>query len=112
MGGDKSIPINVRVIAISNCPLEQMVAEGAFREDLYYRLNVLHIAVPPLRERTEDIPDLIRLFVQRCNLEMEKNVDQIDPKVYEYMQAQPGRAMSASSRTGWSGPWPPPGRTC
>ena len=89
VGGDKSIPINVRVIAISNCPLEQMVAEGAFREDLYYRLNVLHIAVPPLRERTEDIPDLIRLFVQRCNLEMEKNVDQIDPKVYEYMQAQP-----------------------
>lgn len=79
VGGGKTIPINVRVIAISNRPLEEMVAEGTFREDLYYRLNVLHIKVPPLRERLEDIPELVHLFVENCNKEMDKHVDTIDP---------------------------------
>ena len=89
VGGNRSTPIDVRVIAISNHPLEQMVEEGLFREDLYYRLNVLHIALPPLRERTEDIPLLVRLFVEKCNREMEKHVEKIDPEVYRYLKTCP-----------------------
>ena len=63
VGGLKPIPVDVRVIAATHCNLEQMVAEGRFREDLYYRLNVVPVAIPPLRDRTEDIPLLIEHFI-------------------------------------------------
>src|SRR5436309_11380533 len=59
LGGTRTVPINVRVIAGSKRDLKRMVAEGKFREDLYYRLNVLPVALPPLRERREDIPGLM-----------------------------------------------------
>ena len=88
VGGGKQIPIDVRVIAISNRPLQEMVEEGTFREDLYYRLNVLHIQVPPLRKRLEDIPELVHLFVEKCNKEMDKHVDTIDPKIYVLLKKQ------------------------
>ncbi|MCL2458308.1 MAG: sigma-54 dependent transcriptional regulator [Desulfobulbus sp.] len=64
VGGLKPIPVDVRVIAATHCDLEQMVAEGKFREDLYYRLNVIPLSIPPLRERNEDIPMLIDYFVR------------------------------------------------
>jgi len=64
VGGLKPIPVDVRVIAATHCNLEQMVAEGRFREDLYYRLNVIPVSIPPLRERTEDIPLLIDYFIE------------------------------------------------
>jgi len=86
IGSERTVHVNVRVIATSNKPLEQMVAEGTFREDLYYRLNVLNITVPPLRERIDDIPQLVRFFVQRCNREREIEVERIDPNVYEYLK--------------------------
>ena len=63
LGSSKPIPINVRVIATSNKPLDELVARGSFREDLYYRLNVIPITVPPLVERPKDIDLLARLFV-------------------------------------------------
>ncbi len=63
VGGLKPIPVDVRVIAATHCNLEQMVAEGRFREDLYYRLSVVPVAIPPLRERSEDIPLLIEYFI-------------------------------------------------
>jgi DNA-binding NtrC family response regulator len=63
VGGTQSIPVNVRVIAATNRPLQEAVAQGAFRADLFYRLNVLRIYLPPLRERKADIPVLVRRFV-------------------------------------------------
>ena len=65
LGGTRTVPVNVRIIAGSKKDLRQMVAEGKFREDLYYRLNVLPVALPPLRERREDIPMLMEHFIER-----------------------------------------------
>ena len=62
LGGSRTIRINVRVIAASNKNLEQEIEQGNFREDLYYRLNVIPIEVPPLRQRIEDIPELIENY--------------------------------------------------
>jgi two-component system, NtrC family, response regulator len=65
LGGTRTVPVNVRVLAGSKKDLKAMVAEGKFREDLYYRLNVLPVALPPLRERREDIPVLMEHFLER-----------------------------------------------
>jgi two-component system, NtrC family, response regulator len=65
LGGTRTVPVNVRVIAGSKRDVKQLVAEGKFREDLYYRLNVLPVALPPLRERREDIPVLMAHFLRR-----------------------------------------------
>ena len=65
LGGTRTVPVNVRIIAGSKRDLKQMVAEGKFREDLFYRLNVLPVALPPLRERREDIPMLMEHFIER-----------------------------------------------
>jgi DNA-binding NtrC family response regulator len=65
LGGTRTMSVNVRVIAGSKKDLKQMVAEGKFREDLFYRLNVLPVALPPLRERREDIPMLMEHFIER-----------------------------------------------
>ena len=65
LGGTRAVPINVRVIAGTKRDLKQLVAEGKFREDLFYRLNVLPVTLPPLRERPEDIPELMEHFIQR-----------------------------------------------
>jgi DNA-binding NtrC family response regulator len=65
LGGTRTVPVNVRVIAGSKRDLRQLVAEGKFREDLFYRLNVLPLTLPPLRERREDIPVLMDHFLER-----------------------------------------------
>lgn len=73
VGGVESIPINVRIIAATNKDLMSLVNEGKFREDLYYRLNVVPISIPPLRERPEDIIPMIRIFLNQNNKKMKEH---------------------------------------
>jgi two-component system NtrC family response regulator len=74
LGGAHPIKVDVRIIAATNRNLEDEVRKGTFREDLYYRLNVVNIIIPPLRERREDIPLLIDFFLKKYNLKHKKNV--------------------------------------
>jgi DNA-binding NtrC family response regulator len=77
VGGTREIDIDARVIAATNVDLKQAVLEGKFREDLFYRLNVIGIQIPPLRERREDIPLLARHFMERISRELNKEVEEI-----------------------------------
>ncbi|HIJ87937.1 MAG TPA: sigma-54-dependent Fis family transcriptional regulator [Desulfuromonadales bacterium] len=74
LGGDKKIDVDFRIICSTTHDLERAVQEGSFREDLYYRLNVVTIAIPPLRDRTLDIPALARFFIKKYSQSMNKNV--------------------------------------
>ena len=80
VGGEKSITVDTRLITATNRDLEKEVAAGTFRSDLYYRLNVVHIHVPPLRERKEDIPLLIAAFIKEFTEENAKQITTIEPK--------------------------------
>jgi two-component system response regulator AtoC len=75
VGGTQLIPVNSRIIAATNRDLTKAIEEGKFREDLYYRLNVISVLLPPLRERKEDVPLLVEHFLERFNIEMGKNVE-------------------------------------
>jgi DNA-binding NtrC family response regulator len=74
LGGKKTIAVDVRIIAATNCNMEEKVRQGAFRLDLFYRLNVFTIQVPPLRERRDDIPQLIDHFILKYNKILDVNV--------------------------------------
>jgi DNA-binding NtrC family response regulator len=80
VGGKDSIAVDVRIIAATNRNLPDMVAKKTFREDLFYRLDVISIALPPLRERKEDIPVLVDHIIQRFNRQNEKQVRAVSPK--------------------------------
>ena len=83
IGSDHSIPVDVRIIAATNQDLQKLVAEGKFREDLYYRLNVFPIHVPPLRERLDDLELLIEAKVSHLNVELGKSITKVDDAVYQ-----------------------------
>ncbi len=85
LGGTKTIRVDVRLIAASNRDLEQAVEEKLFRSDLFYRLHVFPLHLPALRERREDIPMLIRYFVEKCAAEMKKRIDIIPDEAVEAM---------------------------
>ena len=77
LGSSRTIRVSVRLVAATNRDLSQMVREGQFRSDLFYRLNIFPISVPPLRERQEDIPKLIRYFAQKYSLRLNKKIASI-----------------------------------
>ncbi len=81
VGGTSEIRVDVRIVASTNRRLEQEVREGRFREDLFYRLNVIEIGLPPLRERVEDLPQLIHHFMDKFSAELDKDVRELDPDV-------------------------------
>jgi two-component system response regulator AtoC len=83
IGESKPIQIDVRIVAATVKDLQKEVNEGRFREDLFYRLNVLPVHIPPLRERKEDIPLLIHHFIGKYNQAMNKNVASVDHKAME-----------------------------
>ena len=89
IGGEKPLQGDVRIIAATNQDLEARVREGLFREDLYYRLNVLPIEMPPLKARAEDIPDLVALFAQRFASVNDQIVPRIDTEVLAKLQQMP-----------------------
>jgi nitrogen regulation protein NR(I) len=88
VGGKEMIPVDVRVIAATHRDLEQAMRERQFREDLYYRLSVVVIQLPPLRERAEDIPDLVRYFLRKHGRDFGVVEPSIVPEAMQFLQAQ------------------------
>ncbi len=85
VGGAQTIKTDVRIVAATNSDLESEVRQGRFREDLYYRLNVIPIFIPPLRERREDIPFLVDFFLEKYNKECGKNVSKLSREVLDML---------------------------
>lgn len=90
VGSDKEEIVDVRVIAASNVSLQERVAAGAFRLDLYQRLNVIHLTVPPLRQRSEDIPLLVMHFLHKYQHYTAQEIREVDPRVYELLRRRLG----------------------
>jgi DNA-binding NtrC family response regulator len=88
VGGSESIPLNVRILASTNQRLENRIAAGTFREDLYYRLNVLNVRVPPLRERPFDIPLLIMHCLRQTCLEIGTDEKDLAPDAINYLTSR------------------------
>ena len=86
VGSDRELPIDVRVIAAANTPLEPLVAEGSFRADLFHRLNVIRLSLPPLRERNEDVVALILEFAKR-HASLHGQIDSLEPELIQHLQA-------------------------
>src|SRR5437016_9869713 len=99
IGSTQESHVNVRIIAATNKDFEKEIAEGRFREDLYYRLNVIPIQVPALRERREDIPLLARHFLERFRKTMEKPIDGVSPEAMSKLEAYdwPGNVRELES---------------
>jgi two-component system response regulator PilR (NtrC family) len=91
VGGTRDMKIDVRIVAATNRDLEKSIAEGRFREDLFYRLDVIPIHLPPLRERPEDIPLLVEAFLQKFTQEMGKTIARLEPEAVDLLCKQEWR---------------------
>ncbi len=89
VGSTQTVKVDVRLVCATNADLEAMVKEGKFREDLYYRLNVIEVQLPPLRERREDIPLLVDHFVRKFEKENQKRIDRVSPEFLHIMEKNP-----------------------
>lgn len=85
VGSSETIEVDVRIVATTNRDLAREVEEGNFREDLYYRLNVIEIGLPPLRQRPEDVPALVRSFIERFNKENDKGIEGLEEAALELL---------------------------
>ena len=91
VGGEKVLKTEARIIAATNQNLKALIDKGRFREDLFYRLKVVEIAIPSLRERREDIPDLVAYLLEKINRELRRNVRKIPPEVMKALVDRPWR---------------------
>src|SRR4029077_2378740 len=98
VGNDKPIPVDVRVMAATHRNLEGLVREGKFRQDLFYRLNVVPLAMPSLRERAPDIPVLVEYFIARFGWKVGKKFESIEKKRWGSCKRMPGRETFASCK--------------
>jgi len=99
LGNPRTLKVNVRIIAASNRNLEEEIRNGRFREDLFYRLNVFPITIPPLRQRTEDIPLLVHHFITKFNKKMGKKIESISKETMKALQeySWPGNVRELES---------------
>jgi formate hydrogenlyase transcriptional activator len=98
LGSTRTMQANVRVIAATNQNLWRMVEEKSFRADLYYRLSVFPISLPPLRQRREDIPPLVAYFVRRFSRQMNKSIEHIPDEVFAVLKSHHWPGIYASCR--------------
>jgi len=89
VGSNNPVELDIRIIAATNKNLKKLVAEGLFREDLYYRLNIIEIELPPLRERKEDIPVLAEHFLKLSASRYSKKTDSIEPETMKFLRSYP-----------------------
>ncbi len=87
VGGTTLIRVDVQIIAASNRNLKEAIKAGEFREDLYYRLKVVDLDIPPLRKRPEDIPELVGLLMRQTNMSMGTNVQEVTPRAMDAIKA-------------------------
>jgi len=100
VGSEKEIPVNIRILSATHHDLAERVLDGSFRQDLFYRINVIKLQVPPLRERVEDIPELADILLQRiCD---DKEIPNITSKAMSYLKQYhfPGNVRELETRTG------------
>src|SRR4029077_13781827 len=83
VGGQRKIKVDTRVIVATNVDLARAMERGTFREDLYYRLNVVEVAIPPLRARREDIPQLLNLFVEKYGKRYGRSLDEVPSEIVD-----------------------------
>jgi PAS domain S-box-containing protein len=102
VGNNKNIPVDVRVIAATNADLSKAIKEGKFREDLFYRLSILPIYIPPLRDRKEDIPLLVKSFIAKFNDEYGRNIVDISEEALRILQSHdwPGNVRELENTIG------------
>ncbi|MCK5882352.1 MAG: sigma-54-dependent Fis family transcriptional regulator, partial [Bacteriovoracaceae bacterium] len=87
VGSNRDVKVDIRIIAASHKPFEEMIKDGCFREDLFYRLNVLPVYLPPLRERTSDIPHLIDYYINYFNSVHNLNISEVTPEAMKALKA-------------------------
>jgi two-component system response regulator HydG len=87
VGGKQTLPVDLRIISATNRNLEDLVQQGLFRNDLYYRINVVRLNIPPLAERPEDLPYLVQLIIQRLNKKYNKAVESVSREVMQKIRA-------------------------